>query len=185
MLPRIDALEYFRGLVRNNAWSNHRLYKACALLSDAERKAERTSFFPTIHLTLNHILAVDLYYTDALVGEPVDFERLNRDEIYEDFAALRAAQSAEDRRLIDFVEGLRERALAREVTIERPDGNKYLETVAATILHLSTHQIHHRGQVHAMLAGTEIKPPQLDEYFLKQDARFRGEDFRALGWPAE
>ncbi|MGH6946109.1 MAG: DinB family protein [Kiloniellales bacterium] len=185
MLSKPGALDYFCGLARNNAWSNHRLYKACSLLSDTERKAARTSFFPTIHLTLNHILAVDLYYTDALIGEPVDFERLNRDELYEDFGALRAAQSEEDRRLIDFVEGLRERALAREVSIERRDGNSYKETVATTILHLSTHQIHHRGQIHAMLAGTAVKPPQLDEYFLKQDARFRGEDLRALGWPSE
>jgi hypothetical protein len=33
------------------------------------------------------------------------------------------------------------------------------------LMHLIQHQIHHRGQAHAMLSGTRIKPPQLDEFF--------------------
>ena len=27
------------------------------------------------------------------------------------------------------------------------------------------HQVHHRGQAHAMLAGTAMPPPPLDEFF--------------------
>ena len=33
-----------------------------------------------------------------------------------------------------------------------------------------------------MLSGTSIKPPQLDEFFMADDARFRSEDLAALGW---
>jgi hypothetical protein len=50
----------------NNAWANHRLHEACAKLNADDYKATRTSFFPSIHLTLNHILLVDWYYLDAL-----------------------------------------------------------------------------------------------------------------------
>jgi hypothetical protein len=32
-----------------------------------------------------------------------------------------------------------------------------------------------------MLAGTSIKPPQLDEYFLQYDADRRAEDLATLG----
>jgi uncharacterized damage-inducible protein DinB len=50
------------------------------------------------------------------------------------------------------------------------------------LLHLFEHDIHHRGQVHAMLAGTRIAPPQLDEFFLGDEKALRSADFAALGF---
>ncbi|MES2960433.1 MAG: damage-inducible protein DinB, partial [Pseudomonadota bacterium] len=44
------------------------------------------------------------------------------------------------------------------------------------------HQTHHRGQAHAMLAGTSIAPPQLDEFMLPSEAHLRTVDMAALGW---
>ena len=58
----------------NNAWANHRLLKACCALSQEEFVAPRTSFFPSIKATLNHILTVDWYYLEifqrSLAGLP-------------------------------------------------------------------------------------------------------------------
>ena len=59
-------IEHVRRMARNNAWSNRRLYRACGELSASELGAPRTGFFPSIRLTLNHILIVDWYYLDAL-----------------------------------------------------------------------------------------------------------------------
>ncbi|MCA9649682.1 MAG: hypothetical protein H6712_27885 [Myxococcales bacterium] len=39
----------------------------------------------------------------------------------------------------------------------------------STRLHLLQHQIHHRGRVHAMLAGSSARPPQLDELFMAEE----------------
>ena len=50
------------------------------------------------------------------------------------------------------------------------------------LAHLYMHQTHHRGQVHAMLAGTPIEPPQLDEFLMPSDAKFRTADMATLGW---
>lgn len=50
----------------NNLWSNDRLYRAVLSLQPGEFEAERTSFFPSIKATLNHILAIDLLYLDFL-----------------------------------------------------------------------------------------------------------------------
>jgi uncharacterized damage-inducible protein DinB len=52
------------------------------------------------------------------------------------------------------------------------------------LAHLFQHDIHHRGQVHAMLAGTRVAPPQLDEFFLAQDAPLRAAELEALGLAA-
>ena len=61
MLAHHFATEAF-----NNAWANHRLLKACAALTDEEFAAIRTSFFPSIRATYNHILTVDWYYLEML-----------------------------------------------------------------------------------------------------------------------
>ncbi len=183
----MDAIAMLIGQAENNAWANHRLYRACGELTEAERRATRTSFFPTIHGTLTHIALVDEYYLDALAGSGRGYAIFDDEDPFADFAPLAAAQRAADRRLIDFVRGLPdEAALARPVSIERRD-HVDVEATGAVLLHLFQHQIHHRGQVHAMLAGTRVAPPQLDEFFLASDLPLRAAELAALGlapWPS-
>ena len=52
-------------------------------------------------------------------------------------------------------------------------------------MHLFQHQIHHRGQAHAMLSATHVEPPQLDEFFAKGEAPLRAGEFAQLGWTEE
>lgn len=91
----------------NNAWANHRLLAACARLSQEDFVAPRTSFFPSIKATLNHILTVDWYYLEALERSlggrdpDPDAERFFRPgEPFERLPELAEAQRAADRRLI-------------------------------------------------------------------------------------
>ena len=51
--------------------------------------------------------------------------------------------------------------------------------------HLFTHQIHHRGQVHDMLAATSVAPPQLDQFFLSSDLPLRAAELKVLNLPIE
>ena len=48
--------------------------------------------------------------------------------------------------------------------------------------HLFQHRTHHRGQVHGLLSGTSVAPPQLDEFIVGDDALARAEDMARLGW---
>jgi DinB family len=52
-------------------------------------------------------------------------------------------------------------------------------------MHLSQHQIHHRGQARAMLSATATEPPQLDEFFSIAEAPLRAIEFDSLGWTEE
>ncbi len=166
----MELSAHFARMARNNTWSNRRLHRACAALSQAEFERERTSFFPTLQATLNHILTVDWLYLDALeaggrglatVENPIPFPRM---------LELSRAQEEADARLIRFCESLRDADLEREVRIDRGDEGLTRESVLNVLAHLFLHQIHHRGQAHAMLAGTAVAPPQLDEFFLDYDA---------------
>ncbi len=178
---------YITSQAYNNAWANHRLLKACGQLTQAEFQATRVSFFPTIQLTLNHILTCDWFYLDALERELrgaaphadcyVFFEK---DEPFTDCTALHAAQRASDLRLIAHCRSLCDADLARPVTILRD--NPQIDTRQRMLAHVFQHQIHHRGQVHAMLAGTRIEAPQLDEFYCAGEADERAQDFLELGW---
>jgi len=176
-----NAVVYFRAMAHNNAWANHRLLGACAKLSDAAFHAERVNFFPSLVQTLNHILYVDWFYVDALEGGTLGPKAWEDEIPCPTVAKLLPAQAAVDRRLIAFCDGLTDAALAGETRMHRGD-RVQVDRTDRVLLHLFEHQIHHRGQAHAMLAGTDAKPPQLDEFFMTDEAPLRAEEFKALGW---
>jgi uncharacterized damage-inducible protein DinB len=158
------------------------------VLSQEEFAAPRTSFFPSIKATLNHIVTVDWYYLEALerslAGSPPDDDpgRFFRpEEPFERCADLAAAQRAADLRLIAVCESLTDDRLDAAVEIPRRHGIER-ESARRILAHLFQHDIHHRGQVHAMLAGTSVKPPQLDEFYCASEAPLRAADFEALGF---
>jgi uncharacterized damage-inducible protein DinB len=174
-------LDQLRVLARANRLANHRLHAACLQLTDAEFKAPRTSFFPSLWATLNHILIVDWYYIAALYRE-ADMRRAWQSETpFDSMPALAAAQSSSDQRLIDWCDAADDAALAAIVDMDRGD---HIQRDAAqyVLMHLFTHQIHHRGQAHAMLAGTRIKPPQLDEFMMPSEVHYRRADLAEIGW---
>ncbi len=187
-MPPPTLTHHLATMAYNNAWANHRLLRACCALSEADFAATRVSFFPSIKATLNHNLTVDWYYVDALErtlrGEPPNPDPARfytPAEPYDDCAGLAAAQRAVDQRLIDLCTALRDADLARPIAVPRKTG--ITSTPATRLLaHLFEHQIHHRGQAHAMLAGTPVKPPQLDEFFCADDAPLRAGDFAQLGF---
>jgi uncharacterized damage-inducible protein DinB len=171
-----------------NAWANHRLLAACGRLSQADFVAPRTSFFPSIKHTYNHILTVDWYYVDAIERwarhQPVNpdpFACYEPEQPFDSCAALSVAQHAVDRRLVDLCVGLDDARLDERVSVPRTAGIAP-EPATRILSHLFEHQIHHRGQIHAMLAGTPVAPPQLDEFFCANEAHLRAADLAALGY---
>lgn len=175
----MSLAKHFEAMAVNNAWSNERLHRACSQLSPAEFDAARVGFFPSLQLTLNHILLVDQAYLADLDGSG----RTNGRSaiLFSRAAELAVAQRETDRRLIAFCSAQDEASLEREIEIDRGDGAVCHETVRATLAHLFIHQIHHRGQAHAMLASTSAAPPQLDEFFLASDEPRRRDELRRLG----
>lgn len=176
--PHIQML---RAMAYNNAWANHRLLAACALLTEAEFAAPRTGFFPSIQATLNHILVIDRFYVDALEGGNLGPAAWADPIPCRTCSALWAEQAAIDRRLIAWCWSLDAARVNAIVEIDRGD-RLQRERADRLLLHLFQHQIHHRGQAHAMLSGTSVPPPQLDEFFSAEEAALRADEFSVLGW---
>jgi uncharacterized damage-inducible protein DinB len=174
-------------MAANNAWANHRLLDACARLSQEDFEATRTSFFPSIKATLNHIVTVDWFYVDALERalrrqppnkQPSRF--FQPEEPFTTCAALSAEQHAVDQRLLVACESLTDAQMSDSAGIMRSTGVE-IESISRLLAHLFQHQIHHRGQVHAMLAGTPVAPPQLDEFFCANEAHLRARELAEIG----
>jgi len=172
---------FVRKLAANNALANARLARAVAALPQAEFEAQRVSFFPSLKATLNHILTIDRFYIDALQGGTLGPKAWEDPEPYDTAEALYAAQRQSDLALFAFCRALSEDDLARPVAIHR---RTRIQTERAddVLSHLFQHQTHHRGQVHAMLSGTAVAPPQLDEFIVADDAKYRVEEIAAFGW---
>ena len=175
------AATHFRAMARNDAWSNHRLLKACRELTQDEFEAKRVSFFPSLQLTLNHILLIHWYYLDGLEKGGRGLSVFESDVPFPRLSDLVVAQRAADTRLVRYCDSVTEEALEDVVTLDRGEHGLHREAVHAVLTHLFVHQIHHRGQAHAMLAGTRITPPQLDEFFLAGDAPLREHELKELG----
>jgi uncharacterized damage-inducible protein DinB len=177
----MDIALPYRAMAHNNAWANHRLLAACAQLTDGELAAPRTGFFPSLRATLNHNLIVDRFYVDAMEGGRLGPAAFADREPCRTVAALQSAQAEVDRRLLAVASSLDEARLAAMVECHR---GAYVqrERMDRLLLHLFQHQIHHRGQAHAMLSGTSMPPPQLDEFFPAIEEPLRAQDFVELGW---
>jgi uncharacterized damage-inducible protein DinB len=177
-------MRLFLTQARASRLANRRLLAAVATLSDAEFHAPRTGFFPSLALTLNHVLNVDHYYIAALQGDA----RMRH--IWAAYAPasmaaeLAARQDESDTQLVAFCSGLQAGDENRIVPFDRGAGIESgpREPVGRVLAHLFMHQTHHRGQAHAMLAGTAVKPPQLDDFILLGDGVHREEDMSLVGW---
>lgn len=177
----MDLLQHLRAQARANRLANRRLHDAMRALSREEFHAPRTSFFPSLAATLNHILLVDVYYLDALHGVAEMEANASSFVAAGTLSELVSRQVASDKRLIVYCDAMTPESIQAEVTIDR--GEHIDRDCAARVLqHLAMHQTHHRGQAHAMLSGSRVAPPQLDEFVLASDAKLRVRDLAALGW---
>jgi uncharacterized damage-inducible protein DinB len=177
----MELLPFLRTQVRANRLANHRLHAAMAALSREEFHAPRISFFPSLAKTLNHILAVDIYYLAALHREADMVAQWDVLKPCDTLNELAAAQARADQRFIALADGLSPAQLDEVIALDRDD-HVQRERCGHVIAHLLNHQVHHRGQAHAMLAGSAVKPPQVDEFLMPSEAHLRVDDMAALGW---
>ena len=162
-------LTLFRRYSRYNTLANQRLYKACAALSDDQRKADRQAFFGSIHATLNHLLTGDRIWLPRLEGGEAPSTGLGN-ALFESFTALGEARRHEDQRLEAFVAALTEADLSRLIDYSNNEGRMFSDPVSLALPHLFNHQTHHRGQVHDMLSQIGPNPLVLDMHrVLKPD----------------
>lgn len=180
------SVRHFRKLAQNNRLANLRLCNAVKQLQPGEFEAPRTSFFPSIKETLNHILTIDWFYVDALEGGDLGPKAWDPEQPFDAIGPLADAQATVDERLLAFCEALTDETAVSNTNVHRTRGIQVTRT-DDLLLHLFIHQVHHRGQVHAMLSSSSVAPPQLDEFIMggPGDTYARKPEMSMLGWTEE
>ncbi|MDX3927250.1 MAG: DinB family protein [Shinella sp.] len=165
-------IEQFRMFASYNQWANRAVYDAAETLSEEEYRCDRGAFFGSLHGTLNHLLSADRIWLRRFTGWGDAPFALNV-ILYDDLASLRAAREAEDRRIIDFVDGLDGEKLAQPFSytpITNPVEIRH--ALGAALTHVFNHQTHHRGQCHTILTSLGKPSLTLDLiYFLRTEGQ--------------
>ena len=152
----------FAMLAAYNQWVNRRLYDAAAALPDRDYRADHGAFFGSLHGTLNHLLLGDRIWLHRFTGEGDEPAALDA-ILYDDLATLRAAREMEDARIVAYVDGLDEAALAGTVQYRTTRSPALIEQhLAPLLIHFFNHQTHHRGQAHCLLTALSGEAPSFD-----------------------
>jgi hypothetical protein len=101
---------------------------------------------------LNHLLATDRIWMQRFTGVGDDAI------LFETFDELRTARELEDRRIVDFVDGLDDARIAGKINYRRVSSPEQFEQqLAPALADWFNHQTRHRGQVHAVLPGWSVR----------------------------
>ncbi|TPN54486.1 damage-inducible protein DinB [Mesorhizobium sp. B1-1-9] len=143
--------QHFMMFAAYNQWANGRIYDAAADLDEEEFNRDVGAFFRSLMGTLNHLLAADRIWMKRFTGEGDAPTALDA-TLHRALPGLRAAREAEDRRIVDWVGGLSDKALSGRFTyMTVSDMRTVSQRLAPALDHVFNHQTHHRGQAHMIL----------------------------------
>ncbi|AZO08920.1 MULTISPECIES: DinB family protein [unclassified Mesorhizobium] len=143
--------QHFMMFAAYNQWANGRIYDAAAELPEEELCRDVGAVFGSMLGTLNHLLAVDRVWMKRFTGEgdaPGDTAAM----LHRTLSGLRLAREAEDKRILDWLGRISDKALAGRFSyMTLTDMRTVSQRLAPALSHFFNHQTHHRGQAHMCL----------------------------------
>ena len=156
-------LDNYRFLARYNRWMNQRLYAACEMLPDEQRKADQGAFFKSIHHTLTHLVLADKMWLTRFAKQGVEFAVLTpwllvvpevsdyTSNLYPDWADLKQTRDALDAVMEQWLANMPAEFLSSTMRYANTKGVQREHPVWQALTHFFNHQTHHRGQVTTLL----------------------------------
>lgn len=145
-----------------NHWANTRLYEACARLDDADYRRDLGAFFGSIHGTLNHLLLADRLWLGRLQGRIPEFTGFDA-ELFTDRTELRAARIETDAAICLYLDTIGSDTLQQPLRFTSFLTGRTMRLPRwVALTQLFNHQIHHRGQVTALLSRLGVDYGDID-----------------------
>lgn len=164
---------HFMMFAAYNQWANARVYEAATDLGEREFVQDTGVFFGSMMGTLNHILTADRIWMKRFTGEgdaPATLDAI----LYRDLPSLTIARETEDRRIVDWVDTLDDKALSGRFTyMTATDMRTISQRLSPALDHFFNHQTHHRGQAHMILTvlGRPSVPLDLSYFQRTEEGR--------------
>jgi uncharacterized damage-inducible protein DinB len=160
---------YVRLMARYNRWQNENLFGTADLLADEARRQDHGAFFGSIHRTLSHLAWGDGTWMSRFTDRPAPGGGAGASPtLYPDWEGLKAVRRALDEDILAWAQAVDPAWLTSEMTwFSGAVGREVTRPVAPTVVHFFNHQTHHRGQVHAMLTRSGVRPGDTDLFLLE------------------
>lgn len=149
-----------RELFAYTVWANGLIFAAAAALPEERLNRPIVSSFPSVHLTLGHMVGAEWVWMRRWHGEnPTSFPEWVAKPVLSD---LRARLTAIEQERDVFLAGLTDADLAKEIDYRALGGQPNRMALSDLIRHVVNHATYHRGQVTTMLRQLDQKPPSTD-----------------------
>ncbi len=153
---------HLRLLAEYNEWMNVRLYEAAAKLTDDVRKRDVGAFFPSLHLTLDHLLWVDRGWAVRWLGWAGPITPFGV-PLFMDFTAMSAERRKLDGEIRAYFSEVDEASFDQPYTLASVIyGDTRTLPKWLWAMHWFNHQTHHRGQATTLLMQLGVDPGVTD-----------------------
>jgi len=144
-------LEFLNQMNRYSRWMNGKLLAECSKLTDAQRKADRSAPFRSIHGIWNHLLLADRLWLSRFGLEPFTSTSLDQ-EIHADWDDFRASRAQTDDMVDRWLQTMTPEVLTGDLSFTRlAGGGEFTFSYQKCAIHFFNHGTHHRGQITALL----------------------------------
>lgn len=146
-------------LLEYNENVRHRYFETLARLSWEEFTENREASFHSIRNIFVHTLSAIDYWLDFLQNENLHSKR-KYDE-YETFGEVRAYMGHVEKRTHEYLDPLRAEGLSKTYRGTDDDGKISEVTAEDILIHVFEEEVHHRGELIALLWQMNIEPPPM------------------------
>ena len=148
-----------RKLLEYNESVRHRYFRKLARLSWEEFTKNREASFHSIRNIFVHTLGAIDYWLDFLQKENLHSKRKFED--YKTFEEVRAYMEHVEKRMHEYLDSLLTEGLNKTYGATGDDGKIFEITAEDVLIHVFEEEVHHRGELIALLWQMNVEPPPM------------------------
>ena len=153
MVNVIKLLEYSQEL-------RHRYLDTFSKLPWEEFVKDRSASFGSLrNIYLHSVVCVDGFVNNILQGNP-SFPRINNDD-YDSIEKIREYVEQVESKANEYLSKITQEELSRKIELKRRDGSTSIVTVEDFLVNLFQEEMHHRGELMALLWQIDVSPPHM------------------------
>jgi len=146
-------------LLQYNETVRRRYFEKLSALSWKVFIKNREASFESIRNIFIHTLGAIDYWLDFLQGQNLRSKRKFED--YKTFKEVRNYMEHVEKRTHDYLNSLTTGQLKKTHTVTDDDGKSFEVTTTDILIHIFEEEVHHRGEVIALLWQMNVEPPQM------------------------
>jgi len=156
---KVSQVVDIRELMEYNQIVRHRYFDSFVRLSWAEFTKNREASFNSIRNIFVHTLSAVDYWLDFLQKEDLHSKR--KFDEYITYDDVRAYMEHVEKRTHDYLHSLTSKGLKKTYTVTGEDHKATKITAEDVLIHVFEEEVHHRGELIALLWQMGIAPPSM------------------------